>query len=220
RAGVVISLMALVLAFAAFFHRDFSSRIAVAAALGVGGMIALVALQVLGGNVSGRFDVQGLSGEGRFDVYRSTINIISDHPWVGTGLGTFAGSFPAYRSANDSMWGIWDRAHSTPLELASEVGLPLTGLVVLAWLVMLGVLIRGISIRRRGLIVPVAALSVALLGLAHSAVDFSLQIPGYSIVVFALVGAGLAQSFPTVNKDSPRDREKAAEPHSSSPDIL
>ena len=29
----------------------------------------------------------------------------------------------------------------------------------------------------------------------HSLVDFSLQISGYAIVVFALVGAGLAQSL-------------------------
>src|SRR5262249_17160689 len=67
RAGVVVSLVALIIAFVTFFHREFSSRGAIAAALGVSGMVALVALQLLGGNVSGRFDVQGLSGEGRFD---------------------------------------------------------------------------------------------------------------------------------------------------------
>jgi O-antigen ligase len=125
--------------------------------------------------------------------------MIADHPWFGTGLGTFMWSFPAYRSANISMWGIWDRAHSTPLELASDLGLPLTALIVLAWIIVLGVLIRGVLIRRRDLIVPVGALTVALLSLAHSTIDFSLQIPGYAIVVFALVGAGLAQSFVSKN---------------------
>ena len=29
----------------------------------------------------------------------------------------------------------------------------------------------------------------------HSLIDFSLQIPGYSIVALSLIGAGLAQSF-------------------------
>ncbi len=148
RAGIVISLMALIIAFAAFFHRDFSSRGAIAATLAVSGMIALILLQVLGGNVSGRFDVQGLSDEGRFETYRSTLRMIADHPWFGTGLGTFEWSFPAYRSANVSMWGVWDRAHSTPLELASDLGLPLAGLIVLAWLIVLGVLIRGVRIRQ------------------------------------------------------------------------
>ena len=172
----------------------------------VGGLIALLVLQVLGGNVSGRFDVQGVSDEGRFETYRSTLKMIADHPWFGTGLGTFGWSFPAYRSANASMWSVWDRAHSTPLELASDLGLPLAGLIVLAWLIVLGVLIRGVRIRQRDLIVPVAALTVAILGLAHSLIDFSLQITGYSITVFALLGAGLAQSFPSIHKNSASNR--------------
>jgi O-antigen ligase len=202
RAGIVISLGALVVAFAAFFHRDFSSRGAMATTLAISGIVALLVLQVLGGNVGGRFDVQGLSDEGRLETYRSTLRMIADHPWFGTGQGTFVWSFPAYRSAKVSILGVWDRAHSTPLELASDLGLPLAGLIVLAWLIVLGVLIRGIRIRHRDLIVPVAALTVAILGLVHSFVDFSLQISGYSIIVFALVGAGLAQSFPSISKNS------------------
>ena len=98
------------------------------------------------------------------------------------------------------MWGVWDRAHSTPLELASDLGLPLAVLIVIAWLIVLGMLIRGVCTRRRDLIMPVGALAVAILSLAHSIIDFSLQIPGYAIVVFSLVGAGLAQSFSSNNK--------------------
>ena len=68
-------------------------------------------------------------------------------------------------------------------------------MIGLAWLVALAVLFRGVRIRRNDRIVPAGALAVAILCLAHSFIDFSLQNPGYSIVVFALVGAGLAQSF-------------------------
>jgi hypothetical protein len=57
--------------------------------------------------------------------------------------------------------------------------------------------------------VPVGALAVAILGLAHSIIDFSLQIPGYAIVVFALVGAGLAQSFSSNNVSSSGDNVAA-----------
>jgi O-antigen ligase len=195
RAGIVFSLIVLVVAFTIFSHRDLTRRGGIAVTLAIGVLIALLLLQVLGGKVSGRFDTQGLSDEGRLETYRSTLRIIGDHPWFGTGLGTFAWSFPAYRSADIPMWGVFNRAHSTPLELASDLGLPLTGLIILAWLIVLGVLIRGVRTRRRDLVVPVAGLAVAILGLAHSTVDFSLQIPGYSIVVFSLVGAGLAQSF-------------------------
>ena len=130
--------------------------------------------------------------------------MIADHPWFGTGLGTFVWSFPAYRSANVSMWGVWTFAHSTPLELAADLGLPLAGLIGLAWLVVLVVLMRGVRTRRNDRIVPAGALAVAILGLAHSVIDFSLQIPGYAIVVFALVGAGLAQSFSSNNVNGTR----------------
>ena len=136
RAGIVLSLGALVVTFVIYFYRDLPRRSGIVPALVVGGLIALVFLQVLGGKVGGRFDIQGLSDEGRFDVYRSSLRMIADHPWFGTGLGTFAWSFPSYRSANISMWGVWDRAHSTPLELATDLGLPLAGLIVVAWLVV------------------------------------------------------------------------------------
>jgi hypothetical protein len=36
----------------------------------------------------------------------------------------------------------------------------------------------------------------------HSMVDFSLQIPGYAIVIYTLFGAGLCQSFRTARSQS------------------
>ena len=105
------------------------------------------------------------------------------------------------------MRGVWDLAHSTPLELAADLGLPLATVIGLAWIVILGVLIRGALRRRRDGIVPLAALAVALIGLLHSMVDFSLQIPGYAIVAFAVVGVGLGQSFRTVRHQIERESQ-------------
>lgn len=195
RAGVVLSLFALIITFVVYFRRDLPPRSGVWIALAGSGSFALILLQFMGGVVSNRFDVQGLADEGRIAAYRSTLRMIADYPWFGTGLGTFAWSFPAYRSPEISMWGVWDIAHNTPLELASEVGLPLAGAVCFGWVIILGLLIYGIRTRRRDTIIPLAAFSVSILGNLHSWVDFSLQIPGYAIVVFALVGAGLSQSF-------------------------
>jgi O-antigen ligase len=195
RAGVVLSLLALIITFTVFFHRDLPRRTGVWIALAGGAAVALVLLQFMGGVVSNRFDVQGLADEGRLAAYLSTLRMIADYPWFGTGLGTFAWSFPAYRSPDVSLRGVWDIAHNTPLELAAEVGLPLAGAICLGWVVMLAVLIRGIRTRRRDTIIPLAAFSVSIIAILHSCVDFSLQIPGYAIVIFALVGAGLAQSF-------------------------
>ncbi len=195
RAGVALSLFALIVTFIVYFRRDLPPRSGLWIAIGGASLFVLVLLQFFGGAVSNRFDVQGLADEGRLEAYRSTLRIIADYPWFGTGLGTFAWAFPEYRSAAISMRGVWDIAHNTPLELASEVGLPLASAVCVGWLVMLGVLIRGIRIRRRDTIIPLAAFSVSLIANLHSWVDFTLQIPGYAIVAFALVGVGLAQSF-------------------------
>lgn len=196
RAGVVLSLLALMVTFIVYFRRDLPPRSGIWIAVGASGLVALVLLQFLGGAVSNRFDVQGLADEGRLAGYRATMRMIADYPWFGTGLGTFAWSFPAYRSAEISMRGIWDIAHNTPLELASEVGLPLAGAVCIGWLVAITTLVYGIRVRNRDVIIPLAAFSVSIIANLHSWIDFSLQIPGYAIGVFALVGAGLAQSFP------------------------
>jgi O-antigen ligase len=210
RAGVLLSLFALVLTFTLFFRRDLPPRSGVWIALAGGLAAVLMLLQFMGGVVSTRLDIQGLADEGRLSAYRSTIQMIADYPWFGTGLGTFARGFPAYRSADISMRGVWDIAHSTPLELASDGGLPLAGAVCLGWLVMFAVLIRGIFKRRRDMIVPLAAFSAALIAVLHSCIDFSLQITGYAVVMFALVGTGLSQSFGTRSpENSATARENA-----------
>src|SRR3984893_16737050 len=82
--------------------------------------------------------------------------------------------------------------------------MPIAALVVVAWLAIFATLLRGVRLRRRGIIVPAAALAVALLAVLHSLIDFSLQIPGYAIVALSLVGAGLAQSFPEVSTHQTR----------------
>jgi hypothetical protein len=195
RGGVVLSLMALVIGFTLFFRRDLPRRTGILTALGGGGAVALLVLQLMGAGVNARFDVQGAADGGRLETYRSTLRMIADHPWFGTGQGTFGRAFPAYRSPDVSMWWVWDIAHNTLIEIAADMGVPIAALVILAWAVVFGVLVHGIMVRRRDQVVPAAALTVALLAVLHSLIDFPLQIPGYSIVALALVGAGLAQSF-------------------------
>lgn len=195
RAGVAFTLFVLAVGFVFRFRRRLPRGKGLLI-FGCGAVVVLlVLLQIMGGGVGARFEIHGLSDAGRIAAWQSTLRIIADHPWFGTGLGTFAWAFPAYRSNEISMWGVWTAAHSTPLELAAEVGLPLAGLVAVGWLIMLVVLGRGALVRRRDRIVPLAAFCIGLLGLLHSSLDFSLQVAGYAVVAFALLGIGLAQSF-------------------------
>ena len=197
RAGVILTLTALVASFVVYFRQYLPRRGDIVTAVLAAGVLAAVLLEFMGGSVNARFDAQGIDDEGRLAIWRATLRMIADHPWFGTGQGTFLWSFPAYRPGDISMWGVWDRAHDSLLELAADMGVPLAVLVTAGWLIIFAVLIHGIRVRRRDLLIPVSAAMAAALAVFHSLIDFSLQIPGYSIPILALVGAGLAQSFAT-----------------------
>lgn len=200
RAGVAISLVAIVTAVLLLLRREFGSRRAVNWAILVAAVIACGIVGLFGGQVSERLGAYGLNGGGRWQTYVSTWRMISDHPLVGTGFGTFRFIFPRYRSGDVSIWGIWDRAHDTPLELAAEGGVPLALLVIAAWLVVLVVLFQGAIRRRRGAVYPVAGFVGGCMALGHSLIDFSLQIPGFAVPLFCLVGIGLAQRGPRLGE--------------------
>ncbi|MBW7971549.1 O-antigen ligase family protein [Bradyrhizobium sp. BR 10289] len=195
RAGSLASVVGLIVVLLGFFYRSLASRrtllVAGVAAVAAAGVL----MQFLGGGVTERVSVEGVSDQGRWQAYLSTWRIIQDYPWLGTGLGSFAWVFPAYRSPLISSWGVWDRAHNTFLELTSELGIPLGSLLALGWMAMIALLIRGILTRRRRVGCPAAALGVLVAATLHTMVDFPFQIPAFSIVVFAIVGAGLSQSF-------------------------
>lgn len=195
RAGAVVSVTGLGVASLAFFFHSLPSRsswlVAMLGAISGSGLL----IQFLGGGTAERISVDGLSDGGRFEAYKSTLKMIADAPWLGSGLGSFPWVFPIYRSPAVSSWGVWDRAHNTLLELTAEVGLPLSALFVMGWLAMFVMLLRGIATRRKGVGWPAGALGILVAATLHSMVDFPMQIPAVSIVVFAVIGAGLSQSF-------------------------
>jgi hypothetical protein len=116
------------------------------------------------------------------------------------------GAIPAY--------GTWEQAHSTTLEIASEMGVPFTILVIAGWLGVFIVLGRAMTARRRDEILPAAAFWIGLLAVLRSLVDFSLRIPGFSLAILPLVGMGLAQSksskSPTLNTGTGFNRSRGS----------
>lgn len=209
RAGVTFSCLMLGLAFVLFWRRDLPrvGRLKVAAGAAA---IVLLVMQLMGGLVGSRFGQLGFSDEGRSETYRATLDLIADAPWFGIGIGSYSWSFPAYRSPAVSMWGVWDVAHSTPLELAAEMGIPFAVAVSLAWITGLSVLLRGMRSHRRDPLFPMLGFCIAILALMHSAIDFSLQVSGYAIVFFALFGAGLSQSLRPARTDAVEPRNALA----------
>lgn len=190
RAGFILTIAALLLA--ASLMVDLRSAIR-RAGWWRGAMVAVafvVLIEIWGGGVAGRIEQRGLADAGRFETYRLSLDIIADYPVLGIGLGAFESFFPSRRSAVLGSAGIWDRAHSTPLEIAVEMGVPVTALLTVVLGAGLFALARAsFRSRRRNVVI---GFCVGLLGILHSSVDFSLQIPGYAVTFAALTAAGLA----------------------------
>lgn len=213
RAGTILTLLALALAGAVWAGRQAwrwgrLPTVLIALALAVG------LLELWGGTVTSRLASRGVEDVNRLETYRAVLHTIREFPWFGIGLGQFETVFPSYRGGTSAVAGVWDKAHSVPLELAAELGLPAALAIVVTWATVLTGLVLGCLRRTRGRVFPIAGLSVGMLGSAHSLVDFSLQIPGYA-VLFAVVtacglaqaAAGSAQSLPSSsNRDRPAEQ--------------
>lgn len=81
---------------------------------------------------------QDASADARLMMWQSTIKMALAHPFSGTGWGTFAGYYPAYRSPlENTTSGV--SAHNDYLQLAAEGGIPA---MLLQLGVMLGILLQ------------------------------------------------------------------------------
>jgi len=208
RAGAVLTLAGLglvtILYFAGEIKRGKRALLGLFALAAVG----MVVLEAVGGQLAHQIETRGLADPSRIQAYRSSLAVIHDFPWLGTGLGSFPDVFPAYRTAQAGVWGVWDHAHSTPLELMVEMGIPFSLLVFALWAAMLALLLRAALGGTGNRIYVIAATAIGLVATLHSMVDFSLQIPGFSIVCGALMGASLA-SILAPPADAPLRRHRS-----------
>jgi len=113
----------------------------------------------------------------RLVASRDTLEIFRDHPWLGTGLGTFVVVFPRYQSFATNA--VWEHAHDDYAEALAETGW-VGGLFLLVGIVVFLRTAFG-RLKERldssaGWIRLGAALGCCGL-LVHSVVDFNLHIP-------------------------------------------
>ena len=199
RAGSLLTLLAVAVAVLLSFRRELkgaSPGLAVVAAVAA---LGVAAVEMWGGLLEQRIQQGGVTDFSRLLIFRSSGGIIADHPWWGTGLGTFATVFPAYRP-DQFIFGIVDRAHNTPLEVAVELGLPAAAAVVLASLATLALLYRGALNRHRDRALPIAGAAVGTLTFLHALVDFHLQTAGFFLPFWAILGTTLAQSISSMSR--------------------
>jgi O-antigen ligase len=148
---------------------------------------------------TGRIASQGLFDDARWSVYGFCVDAIRQRPLLGSGAGTFGDLFPSLRTDDFSTWGVWDYAHSTILEIAVEMGIPIAATVVIAAVASLIILAQAaVRSKGEGRSSLSAITGIAVLSYLHSMIDFSLQIPGYLILFGIVLGCGLAKASDSV----------------------
>jgi O-antigen ligase len=191
RGGLICTSLGLFVALGSLVARKFNYRIGVVLGGGVLGLIILAGWLAR----MGRIGSEGVIDDGRWFVYSSAVEAIRQRPWFGSGAGTFESLFPSLRTADFDNWGLWDYAHSTVLELAIEMGLPVVAMIVIAGSASVFLLMqRTLNSDDRTRATLAAISGIAVLTYLHSMIDFSLQIPGYLITFGILLGCGLAMA--------------------------
>ena len=207
RMGIISALVSLVaiLALAGTSTVGPRARAAVAAVffIGVLGLVVWIGSDP----VMSRFETLGqeynLSGQSRVSIWHDTLGLIRQHPFLGTGLGSF---FVAYTSVQTAFLNLLvEHAHCDYLEVATELGLPGAILVFgsIFW-------VLAQSARRYGKLEERfdKAVSLACIGsigaiLVHSLADFNLYIPANALV-FTMI---LAMAWSSAHPESPPRRE-------------
>ena len=197
RAGVTASMIGLLCLLAAYLMRRAINRtqlLVISALLaGIAGMTFFISGDRLAERAS------ALEGGGNFgprgEVYALTIDAIQSSPWTGTGFGTFADVFPAYRGGDMPPQVLWDKAHNTYLENALELGVPAALILDLSILLLVFRAVRGVLERQREKVLPAIGVAASVIVGLHSLVDFSLQIPAVSVLYAFLLGMSVSQSW-------------------------
>lgn len=152
---------------------------------------------------------------GRFAMWRQASGMIRDHPFVGTGLGTFGIAFRHYQTTGLDLF--IDHAHNDYLEAATDTGILGAGLLFIP---IIGLLIKMIlafvgarSAYRRSILLACIGGTTALL--AHSATDFNLQIPANALLFAVVLGIGFKA---THSSSASGNTKKEVEISSFSPD--
>ena len=179
-----------------WFHvRSWSERVV---------LPALLLLAAAGTNAAmhqwrgvGLIDLSDPGTDYRLLMWRDGLRLIQQHPWLGVGMHTIRDSWWKFDLAAYKKYGLRLHFHSTLLQLAVELGLP----VLLAWLALMGIywllLVRLVARAREQADTTLYGLALGLLGgtgglLAGSLVHYNF---GDSIVVLLfwfLAGVALA----------------------------
>ncbi len=144
-------------------------------------------------SLSGRGGAEEISAQTRLMIWRGSMTMIMDRPFVGTGIGTFIWGFPRFRPFGLTVQANF--AHNDYLQAAAEMGIIASFIMVWLLVLALKAALKRVSFDSVKCGCAIGVLSLAL----HGLVDFNFHIPA-NMLLFTVYLAILTT-------DSPSDRE-------------
>ena len=137
-----------------------------------------------------RFLLVEKAAETRTELYKQVIDMIVDRPLMGFGAGSFEYAYPLYHAPPVSSAYVWERAHSTYLQLWSELGLVAGSIPMIMIVTLVVATWRGA--KRNGGPKPeqLAMVGAVACVAVHSLVDFSLEIEAVALLFVMILGIG------------------------------
>jgi len=158
------------------------------------------------------FDPHFPTNRVRILIWKGTLHMVSQHPWLGVGLGNFEFAFPPFRSLEE--WLLSERlpvaeAHNEYLHMASEMGIP--GLLLFLWLIIT-LLAMAARILRRSTSPSSYLRSLAITGslvalLVYASFGFPFRNPVPSLYFWTFM-AYLSVQDKLLSKDAPHRKIK------------
>ena len=124
------------------------------------------------------------SASARGDYWRGAVAIAQDHPWLGTGPGTFGSIYPKYKTA---MTEEAQLVHNSYLQMWSDSGVAGAVVFALLWLVALRDGFR-LARQRTGGAAGIAVVAALTGWVVHGFMDFDLYVPGVAVPAFLMLG--------------------------------
>jgi O-antigen ligase len=183
-----------------FLWRGVRGTTRVVVTAGVVAMVLLATAWAGAASVASRFGRASDDIGGRVSAWRDTLQIATDFPVFGTGLGGYRRAMLVYQTTDREA--LYAQAHNDYLQLVAEGGLlVVVPAVLLVGLVGAGV-VRRLSVSdddqvtywiRRGAVAGLVGMA------AQSVVEFSLQMPGNAVMFVALTAVALHRQRPNTH---------------------
>ncbi|MEI6084822.1 MAG: O-antigen ligase family protein [Verrucomicrobiota bacterium] len=149
-------------------------------------VVALVVIAgiFVGAQQAGFIKLGTESVSARRDYWQGAIQIARDHPWLGTGPGTFGSIYPKYKTALTEEAQL---VHNNFLQMWSDSGVAGFVIFALLWLVALRDSFE-LARQRYGDAAAIAVCAALAGWTVHSLMDFDLYVPGVAVPAFVLMG--------------------------------